>query len=270
MARGFDIATVGDNCIDRYLPPVDASTVGGNAVNVAVQLARKGHRVSYFGAVGDDADGRRTRACLDANSLDLGGLRVQPGRRTAYTDIATDDAGERTILFEEFGACAGYRPGEADVAKLLARRHVHIGWLDDGGALKRRLSMAGISISQDIGVNAAAQDASPEHLDIAFASAGTSEEAASALLRRCLDGGARLAVATCGALGSRASDGGMIVAVPAIPARVIDTTGAGDSFIAGFLDAHLAGASLTEALRAGALLAAETCSHLGGFPQQTS
>ena len=40
--HGFDVATVGDNCIDRYGPPLGLSLVGGNAVNVAVQLARLG------------------------------------------------------------------------------------------------------------------------------------------------------------------------------------------------------------------------------------
>jgi fructoselysine 6-kinase len=61
------IATVGDNCIDRYLPPVDRSLVGGNAVNVAVNLRRAGHPAAYFGAVGDDEDGMRTRGVLTAS-----------------------------------------------------------------------------------------------------------------------------------------------------------------------------------------------------------
>ena len=270
MASSIDVASVGDNCIDRYLPPVDASTVGGNAVNVAVQVARKGHRVSYFGATGDDADGRRMRTCFAANALDLTGVQVRPGLPTAWTDIATDETGERTMVFEEFGACRGYRPTNDDVARLLRQRHVHIGWLDDGGDLKRRLAQAGVSVSQDISVNAAQDDVSPDGLSIAFASAGPSEEAANALLRRCLDGGARLAVVTCGPRGSLASDGGVIVAMPAIQARVVDTLGAGDSLIAGFLDACLGGATLSDALRLGAELAAETCGHLGGFPQAIS
>ena len=40
-----DIAAIGDNCIDRFLPPVDDCLVGGNAVNVAVQLALLKERV---------------------------------------------------------------------------------------------------------------------------------------------------------------------------------------------------------------------------------
>ena len=67
---GFDVATVGDNCIDRYLPPVGVSTVGGNAVNVAVHIRRRGHRVVYLGAVGDDANGERLLACLDQDGVE--------------------------------------------------------------------------------------------------------------------------------------------------------------------------------------------------------
>lgn len=269
---GFDLAAVGDNCIDRFLPPLGLSTaelskVGGNAVNVAVQLARLGHRAAYFGAVGDDTDGRRVLSGLTDNGLDLTGLRIISGGRTAYTDIATNPDGEREIRFEEFGVCRGYRASPADIERLRRMRHVHIGWLDDGGALKRHLIAAGVSVSQDLSVNADAVHRAPQGLSTAFASAGPSEIEAEALLQQMLSAGAEIAVVTCGPLGSRASDGRSRVASPAAPAKVVDTTGAGDSFIAGFLDAHLAGAELADALKAGAKLAAQTCGHFGGFPQ---
>ena len=61
-------ATLGDNCIDRYLP-LSQAAVGGNAVNVAVQLARAGERCSYFGAVGSDGAGRWTRNALVDNGV---------------------------------------------------------------------------------------------------------------------------------------------------------------------------------------------------------
>ncbi len=264
---GFDLATVGDNCIDRYLPPVGLSTVGGNAVNVAVHLARAGHRVAYFGAVGDDDAGRRVIASLDAYRLDLGGLRIVPGGVTAHTDIASHAGGEREMVFEAFGACRGYRPGADDLAVLRRKRHVHIGWLDDGGALKAELAAAGIGLSQDLGVNADPRHLAADALSIAFASAGPSAETAAALLRTALAAGAGIAVVTCGPLGSRASDGYRTVAVDALPVAVTDTTGAGDSFIAGFIDAHLQGRDLAACLAAGRDLAALTCGHFGGFPQ---
>ena len=57
MPDGPAFAVVGDNCLDVFLPPAAGSLVGGNAVNVAVQLRSCGRRSHYFGAVGEDAAG---------------------------------------------------------------------------------------------------------------------------------------------------------------------------------------------------------------------
>src|SRR5690606_38296222 len=127
---------VGDNCVDRFLPPVGLSLIGGNAVNVAVQLARLGLDSAYFGAVGRDTDGFRTRDLMAENGVHVDHMQFRDAV-TAYTEIESLPNGDRVFAFEEFGACRGYRPDEADVAVLLGMRHVHIGWLDDGGALRR-------------------------------------------------------------------------------------------------------------------------------------
>jgi fructoselysine 6-kinase len=261
----FDIASVGDNCIDRYGPPVGRSFVGGNAVNVAAHLARLGHRPAYFGAVADDESGRLIRVSLASRRVDITGLRTAPGH-TAFTDIAFAENGERVFVYEDFGTCRGYRPSESEVARLLAMRHVHIGWMDDGGALKRRLSAAGVSVSQDLSVNAAAADLSPEGLAIAFASAAGDDDGDN-LLRALLAGGARLAVVMRGSRGSIASDGRIVAETGIVPVPVIDSTGAGDTFIAAFLAARLSGASLQSSLHAARDQAALTLAHLGGYPQ---
>jgi fructoselysine 6-kinase len=95
---GVRIATVGDNCIDRYLPPVDRVFVGGNAVNVAVNLKQAGHAVAYFGAVGDDEEGGRTRAVLCRFGVDVTSLRTIAPGRTSVTVIATDAQGDRHFV----------------------------------------------------------------------------------------------------------------------------------------------------------------------------
>ena len=257
-----EIATVGDNCIDRYGPPISLSTVGGNALNVAVQLRRAGLRSAYFGAVGRDQDGQRTIDTLVENQVDVGGLQVLAGI-TAFTELTSDASGDRIIGVEDFGVCRGYGPSDADFDQLKFVRHVHLGWLDDAGATKRRLVSLGIPVSQDLAVNSGAAA-----LDIAFASAGPSRADAHRLRDQALEQGARLVVVTMGALGSLASDGVNHAEMGARPIAVLDTLGAGDTFIAGFLAARLAGLAVTECLAAGRDAAAETCTHFGGFPQR--
>jgi fructoselysine 6-kinase len=258
----FEVATVGDNCIDRYLSPIGMATVGGNAVNVAVHLSRLGRRTAYFGAVGEDKEGHWTRACLTANDVNIEQLRSVVGR-TAFTNLDVDPSGDRIITFEDFGVCRGYRPNGPEIEALQAARHIHLGWLNDGGALKHELATARLSMSQDLAVNAGAAD-----LAIAFASAGASQERARMLLRQALDQGARIAVVTRGHLGSIASNGTDYAETGITQVEVVDTTGAGDTFIAAFIDAHLRGRSLSDCLVAGRDAAADTCRHLGGFPQK--
>jgi len=259
-------ATVGDNCIDRYLP-LSASTVGGNAVNVAVHLVRLGRDTAYFGAVGADEAGRRVLAALAANGVGTGHVRVRDDAATGTTDITFGPGGERIIGAEELGACAGYRPTPDDMAALVRMRHVHLGWLDDGGALKRMLAARGTAVSQDLSVTSPAEGRTPDGLAVAFASAGPSLPEGEAVAARLLEGGAGSAVVTCGAAGSIAAGGGEIARIDARPVEVVDTLGAGDTFIAGFLAARLGGATLAACLAAGRDAAAATCGHLGGFPQ---
>lgn len=261
------IAAVGDNCIDKFLPPLGQALIGGNAVNVAVQLARLGHDAFYFGAVGPDADGRRTRDALAANGVSVTHMQERPGK-TAHTDIEVLPSGERVFLLEDFGVCAGYRPSEDDIAVLKTMDHVHIGWLDDGGALRRALAGAGVSVSQDVSVNADPVDIGIEGLAIAFGSAGNDDAAADAMLERFLAAGVQTAVVTRGAKGSVAATREARAEAGIREVDVVDTTGAGDSFIAGFLAVRLGGGSLEAAVAAGRDRAAQACGHVGGFPQE--
>lgn len=259
-------ASVGDNCVDRFLPPANMSLAGGNAVNVAVQLARLGFDSSYFGAVGDDEAGHHMRRLLEDNKVDIAHLVVRD-THTAYTDIQTLPDGDRQIVAEDFGACDGYEPIGVSRTVLRSFRHIHLGWLNDGGALRRQLLAWGVSVSQDISVNANPKDIAVDGLSVVFASAGSDEALGRRMLADLRTNGAHIAVVTLGSSGSLASDGDRLVRADIVPAKVVDTTGAGDSFIAGFLSAYVAEKTLEDCLKRGAQHAALTCEHLGGFPQ---
>lgn len=260
-------ACVGDNTIDRYGPPLNRSLVGGNAVNVAVQLARLGGRSVYFGAVGRDSDGARVAESLAANGVDIERLQYAD-LPTSTTDIAVDDRGERYIGAEDFGACTNYYPSDEHIVLLSSAKHCHFGWLNDGGRLAARLREAGVPISRDTSINTDAINLSLQGFAVAFASVAGPIEAAIAQADRLLAAGVATAVVTRGAAGSLAKSGTEIVEAGIVPVEVVDTTGAGDSFIAGFLAARNAGRDLAGSLKLGAEVAARTCTHIGGFPQR--
>jgi sugar/nucleoside kinase (ribokinase family) len=75
-------------------------------------------------------------------------------------------------------------------------------------------------------------------------------------------------VVTCGAQGAIAVSGGVRTSVPAEPVvKVVDTTGAGDLFAAGFLAGQAQGRSVEASLIMGAVAAAEVISHYGPRPE---
>jgi fructoselysine 6-kinase len=265
-SNAIRVAVVGDNTIDRYLgggDDADIDYVGGNAVNVAVQLSRRRTGVAYFGAVGADADGAIIEEALRRASLDVTGL-VRLAGLSAVTRIRRTGTGDRVFESEEFGVTADYRPDAEAVMTISTARWVHLGMLPGAADLVRMMKARdpSLPISQDCSVSTGFRG-----LAVAFDSAGENETRAMELARTSTAGGAALAVVTMGARGAIAFDGTTWWQQDACPARVVDTTGAGDSFTAGFIDARLDGATVPEALAAGAEWAARTCEHLAGFPQ---
>jgi fructoselysine 6-kinase len=259
------IGVVGDNTIDRYLGEVEQTYVGGNALNVAVQLHRHGHPVRYVGAVACDRDGSVVRRAAAAQGLRLDGFRIDEGS-TAVTLIKVAADGERSFEREDFGVTANFLPTPEELDTLAACAWVHLGMTGAAARIRAELrSRSSVPISQDCAVSRGY-----DGLEVAFLSVGDDPAAAPAAAGAALLGGARLAVATCGADGAYATDGTDEWWQPAVPVDVVDTTGAGDSFIAGFTVARVAGEPVPSALRAGAEWAAVTCTHTAGWPQDAT
>lgn len=253
--------TIGDNTIDLYVGADNLSFVGGNAVNVAVQLAEAGQDVAYFGAVGPDKRGARVRRALAERGVGVEHLTVISGvTSTSLVEVARN--GERHLSAEDFGTSADYRPTSAELDALADCCVVHIGWTPVAGQIRAALAGRGVVVAQDCAV-AEGYDG----VDVAFCSAGEARPEADRLACEALAGGARLAVVTRGAAGSIAVDGARSWSQDAVRVPVVDTTGAGDSFIAGFLAAFGGGATVEQAMRRGTDSAAQTCQHRGGFRQ---
>jgi fructoselysine 6-kinase len=90
------------------------------------------------------------------------------------------------------------------------------------------------------------------------------EREALDLGRQCLEGGPQAVVLTRGD-GALGMDAQGTVIQPALPTVVVDTLGAGDGFISGFLTSMLAGGTLKDAMTRGAGFAAQVCGWQGGF-----
>ena len=258
-----DVIAVGDNCLDAYLSRNELA-VGGNALNVAVQWRRRGLAVRYFGAVGPDAEGAVVRVALAAAGLAPEDCEERAGH-TAVT-LLQDRQGDRQFLLEDLGVGRHYMPEPARLAALRAAAWVHLG-TNTGQALLAHLRAEGVGFSVDISTAHDALDLTG--VPLVFASGPEAEAVPVApLLTHLQARGARRVVVTCGRRGAFYHDGHRLYQVAAQPVAVVDTCGAGDSFIAAFLAEHLLGQVPAEvALARATAAAALTCGHRGGFPQ---
>ncbi|MCM2474454.1 fructoselysine 6-kinase [Rhizobium sp. CG5] len=255
---------VGDNCLDVYLTK-GFVTVGGNALNVAAQWQRNGADARYFGAVGADQEAALMLDVISSAGLNAGDVEVLPGD-TAVTLLA-DDAGERRFLLESLGAGENYVPDQQRYDDLLSADWVHLG-THSSDVLVRRLVLDRVPFSLDVSTRPFA--ISLADVPLVFASG---PDDASVAVEPLIDGlkeaGARKVVVTCGKRGSFYDDGVSRFSAGSVPVSVVDTCGAGDSFIAAFITAlTFNGFSEAEALNHAAWRASETCTHLGGFPQE--
>ena len=258
-------ACIGDNCVDFYDATGEAF-FGGNPVNVAVCLSRLGVKASYLGAVGTDDFGRKMAAALAGKGVDVSHVQTKEGK-TAMTHICLE--GEERILGEyEEGVMETYRLTEEDRAFICRHDAVVTGlWGHCEGELAwlRGQGLLTVFDCADRPEDPAALTAIP-HTDILFFSdAHSSEQALREKLRKLAAQGVHTVVATRGEKGSLAFDGACFTECGIIPCEVIDTMGAGDSYIAGFVAAVLEGATLAECMEAGARSSSVTLGYAGAW-----
>ena len=259
--------SVGDNCIDNYLPPIDRIFVGGNAVNVAIHLQRAGIPAAYMGAVGDDRAGHFIMEVLDRQGLDISHVQILSGK-TARTDIRLGPQGDREFVFEDLGVTNQLYLSEELIEFIAQHDLVHNTWLGRSEiALPRYKQNPGLVVSMDYGERCPVEfiNETVQYVDLAFFSlTETKAEQAEELILSFCERGPRIIVVTLGAKGSLAYDGRFHFE-PALPVTVIDTLGAGDTYIGIFLANWLNGVVIQECMRRASRAAAETCSHYGGW-----
>ncbi|MBL8588169.1 MAG: sugar kinase [Methylobacteriaceae bacterium] len=257
---------LGDNTIDSYVD-LSRQFPGGNAVNVAVLAARHGARAAYLGCIGKDDAGALLFRALAAEGVATDRCRLVDGPN-ARAFIAHNKGDRRFIRSERGvrGAWGGF--DRADLDYIAGFDLVHSSVFSElephMTALRPAIRRWSFDVSErwtaDSLVTLAAQ------VDALFLSAPNEPDGACADMARGLTmRGARCVVVTRGARGAVAARAGEVAACDAAPAEIVDTLGAGDAFIAAFLLADLADASLRAALESGALAAASACGRFGAF-----
>jgi fructoselysine 6-kinase len=261
-------ATIGESCVDRYLPPIGLDTPGGNALNVAAGLAAAGLPTAHVGAVGEDDEGRLVLAQAAERGIDTRHVVVLPGR-TGLTTITVGPDGDRIFESEELGVSANFRPSDEAVQFLKTRSWLHATGPADIIDAVKAVAAAGVPVSYD-----AYHPPRTERLHelapllaVAFLSApGGSAADAAELARDAVGRGARAAVVSRGKDGCLMFSDGVIIEQPAVPARVVDTLGAGDALIAGVIAGMLNDGSPQSVLKRGVRSAAAACEHVGACP----
>lgn len=254
---------LGDNCVDRYLPPIDQEFVGGQAVNVASHLARLGLEVAYAGVVGDDEAGAWILKELQGRGVDVGAVERACGS-TGVTLIATTPEGERRLVAEDYGVSAPYTPTRRALELARSAHLVYAAHLADLRSVVEVLlpfTWLAIDIAEE-----PTDSISLTPATTLFLSRPQLEPAVAMVeAQRLVAEGAGTVVVTLGGKGALAASAAAVAYTPAVASAVVDTLGAGDALAATFLARRLAGEELEDALRTASAAAAVACSHLGAL-----
>lgn len=258
------IACVGDNCMDVY-SNLGKAYPGGNPVNVAVYLQRLGEQSSYIGVVGDDDYGLLMKKSLTEKGVDVSHLHTFPGN-TAVTMVELIH-GERVFGDYYEGVMTDFKLCEEDVSFMLEHDLIHSGiWGKIEGDLETLQSLGGV-ISFDFAdkLDHEIVGIALPHVDYAFFSYTQDDQFIRIYIQEAQEKGPKLVIATLGENGSLAYDGNTFIKGGIVPVDVVDSMGAGDSFIAGCLRGLLLGKSLDECLLLGAENASETLKYTGAW-----
>jgi sugar/nucleoside kinase (ribokinase family) len=246
----------------------------GNAANNAVGAVRLGLRTALWTILGNDPVGRRTvREVFTREGVSTQYIESDPRHRTNFSTVINFH-GERTILVHHEPRT--YRFPRLPSSWLVYLTSMGKGWEAIIPHLLTSLRRAGARLIFNPGTYQLAT--ARKHLrsvlraadtlivnrDEARTLLGVPRGAPKPLLRGLLKQGPRAVVMTDGANGAYAMDGGEIWYMPVIPVRLVERTGAGDSFATGVLAARFFGKQLPDALLWGALNAASVIQYVGG------
>ena len=295
------ILVIGNCAVDVIASPVDSwpaiggtltfdhmeATAGGCAANVALALGRLGAGCDLVTRVGEDPFGSFLIDELESAEVGLGQVVIDDAAPTPFSFVAVDSDGRRSF-FHCRGTNDRIRRGDVRPGALEGRALVMLsgamalGTLDGAQAaevLAAAREQGARTVLDTVYLDGLGRDAWLDRVgpaigqtdvfapSLAEARAITGLDDVAAIARGLIDLGARSAVVKLGEEGAAVLDEeGRFTRVAAVPAdRVVDETGAGDSFCAGLLAGLAAGDHLVDAARLGAAVASFCVERRGGW-----
>lgn len=266
--------------------PSKISTHGGGAAgNVASWSQALGAPTKIVARVGDDAAGSAVRSEFDALGVEHHDIIIA-GAQTGVVIVIVDPSGERT-MFPEAGANSGLSiddlPDLSEIEVIYLSGYALLNKDSRTGVLEivEKIREAGIPIFFDpttVGGMSHVENSEIKSW-LALMSALFMNEEEAIFLTGCTELESAIeslleispmVIIKCGPNGAIArSRGGTTIKISAVPTRVVDTTGAGDSFAGGFIASWLDNYDLGLSLNAGAVAAAQCVSIVGARPHVT-
>lgn len=286
----FDLVGIGETMVafvSRGDGPHYLAVTAGAEANVAVGMARLGHRVRWVSRLGDDPLGEFVESSLGGDGVDVAVVR-DPALPTGVLTKHVTDAGTRVQYYRSQSAARGLSP--EDVERIGETRWLHVTGITPAlspsaaelvEAVVDRRAGPGVGVSFDVnfrpvlwpGREQAAQTLLSlcRRADVVFvgddeaeALVGTSQPSrlAELILRRP----DQELVVKQGGAGARVVSGADEAWVPGVPTEVVDPTGAGDAFAAGYLSAASRGWPLEARLRLGHVMGGRVVGVLEDVP----
>ena len=256
------VAAIGDNCIDLY-EKLDRFYATGNAVDFAVNMQKLGIDTAVISTTGNDEYGTLMRKTLEEQGIDLSHFQVAEGKTAiSYMDLKGLD---RIYLDYVEGVMEHVVFTKEDIDFAASCDLVHSAFWGNAHMHLKEIHDKGAKICFDYATEY--QDPMVEqtiaYVDYPFFSFEERTAETDRFLKDMVEKGARVAVGTFGDKGSVAYDGKTYYECGIQEAELVNTIGAGDSYMAGFMNGILKGWDIPKCQEQGAKVAAGVVSVFG-------
>lgn len=253
---------------------------GGGAANTSSALGQMGIAVRIFSKTGADINGQFLRAELQRNGVDISQLRETAKEPTPFTFVGVHANGDRSFIHTP-GSNLTFSITDLDPealydCKVLLYQDMWVlPKLDGAGACEvlRQAQRRGIVTLLDecygLGPNQDVFESALPFCDVALPSYDDLQNlyprlTPAAVAAHLLQKGARRVILKLGRDGCLVANSKQTVQLPSVTTEIVDTTGAGDCFDAGFIAGLVNGLDDVESAKVGAVAAAACIRHVGG------